>query len=95
MEFPFQTRKQPKNIFQSFSFKSGIHKTQRQCKGQPHLSVPQPPFTLLWRMAEQITRNKLKNVKKLIQTEAGVALDNSDCPFKVAPGGQDFLVAIA
>lgn len=39
-------------------------------------------------------KKKKKNVKKLTQTKAGVALDNCDSPFKIAPWGQCFLVNV-
>lgn len=29
--------------------------------------------------------------KEIIQTETGVALDNSDCPFKMAPSGYNLI----
>lgn len=37
---------------------------------------------------------KERNVKKRVQTEAGVALDDCDRPFKTAPRGQRMLAVV-
>lgn len=90
MKLPFQTGEKPKNL--SHHFASNVAFLKRDTKVKANMPFSRAnSFTLLWRLKRKYMK---KNVKKLTQTKAGVAFDNCDSPFEIAPWGQCFLFTV-
>lgn len=68
-----------------FDFESGIYQICHKNKGQYSFQK--------CKLISTSVRGG-RGIEKLTQTEAGIALDNCDGPFEIAPWGQRFLVFI-